>query len=418
MAEVMSKLVSYVNISPNKDAPRNHKIDSVAIHCMAGNLSVQTCGELFENPNREASSNYGIDSNGRIGLYVGEQDRSWCTSSSGVDNRAITIEVANTQAVEPFQISDQAYISLINLLADICERNKISGLKWMADESYAKAAARGGPVEKQNMFVHRWFEAKSCPGNYLYSIHTQIANDVNKLLISKNYTIKKPDNVEYAHSKVVNTTTTPSSVNGGITPTVSTVASVSLIDTSKLRPYIITIDRNTKSEIDYKKLQEKGVAGVIAEAGYLFTKPGHKVVSPFRSPVVYDQLQKAQDAGVPFGVYMNGRGHTVLEAKREIEELAFVVRKYAPLLGVWIKLDDPAKMREKNDMVVDTYRNQLERLGLKRKIGLKCTESEINSIHWRSHAEDWLLWIEDPTDLDVRQNLLNPDFFSMEGRYK
>lgn len=61
-----SSLVSYVRRSPNHSGPRTHKIDTVSIHCMAGNLSVETCGSLFADSSREASSNYGIGSDGRI----------------------------------------------------------------------------------------------------------------------------------------------------------------------------------------------------------------------------------------------------------------------------------------------------------------------------------------------------------------
>lgn len=171
-----SSLVNYTKISPNKTSPRNHKIDTISIHCMAGNLTVESCGNVFASSDRKASSNYGIDSNGRIGMYVEEKDRSWCTSSSSNDNRAITIEVANTVAASPWPISDAAYKSLINLLVDICKRNNIKQLLWKGDKSLI------GQVTKQNMTVHRWFAAKDCPGDYLYNLHGQIASEVNAKL--------------------------------------------------------------------------------------------------------------------------------------------------------------------------------------------------------------------------------------------
>lgn len=171
-----SSLIDYIARSPNHSGPRSHKIDTVSIHCMAGNLTVETCGGLFANRSREASSNYGIGSDGRIALYVDEWNRSWCTSSPANDDRAVTIEVANIEAKEPYRISDAAYSSLIKLLADICKRNGIPELRWKGDKSLI------GNVNKQNMTVHRWFAAKSCPGNWLYEHHGQIAADVNKLL--------------------------------------------------------------------------------------------------------------------------------------------------------------------------------------------------------------------------------------------
>lgn len=171
-----SSLVSYVQGSPNRSSRNGKKIDTISIHCMAGNLSVETCGSLFANPRRKASSNYGIGSDGRIACYVDEVDRSWCTSSRSNDERAITIEVANTVAADPWPVSDAAYNSLINLLVDICKRNNIKRLLWRNDKSLI------GQVSLQNMTVHRWFAAKACPGDYLFNRHSDIAAKVNQKL--------------------------------------------------------------------------------------------------------------------------------------------------------------------------------------------------------------------------------------------
>ena len=114
-----SPLVSHVHISPNRNSPRSHVIDTVSIHCMAGNLSIEACGNEFASPKRGASSNYGIGSDGRIGMYVEEGDRSWCSSNAANDNRAITIEVANDGGAETgWHVSDAAYRSLIHHLQE------------------------------------------------------------------------------------------------------------------------------------------------------------------------------------------------------------------------------------------------------------------------------------------------------------
>lgn len=172
-----SPLVSYVKISPNRNSPRNHVIDTITIHCMAGDCSIETCGDIFYPTSRGASSNYGIGSDGRIAMYVEEKDRSWCSSSASNDNRAITIEVANDGGASTgWHVSDAAYKSLIDLCVDICKRNGIKELKWKGDKSLI------GQVDKQNMTVHRWFANKSCPGDYLYNLHPKIAADVNARL--------------------------------------------------------------------------------------------------------------------------------------------------------------------------------------------------------------------------------------------
>lgn len=123
-----STLIDYTRISPNQSGQRNHAIDTVTIHCVVGQLSVETIGNIFANPSAEASSNYGIGSDGRIGMYVEECDRSWCSSSSDNDNRAITIECAS-DASHPYAVNGSVYSTLIDLLVDICQRNGIPELR-------------------------------------------------------------------------------------------------------------------------------------------------------------------------------------------------------------------------------------------------------------------------------------------------
>lgn len=180
----LSGLCSGVILSPYTRSVQNRVVDSVAIHTMAGNMTAENCGYWFQSSNANASSNYGVDSEGIIYGYVDEDQAAITTNSSGVDGRAITIEVASLTDKEPFECSSKAYEALINLLVDICIRHNIN-LRWRNDESYAKAAARGGPVALQNMFVHRWFNPqKSCPGQFLMERQGRIADDVNTRLRS------------------------------------------------------------------------------------------------------------------------------------------------------------------------------------------------------------------------------------------
>ena len=176
MAYTNSKLVNYTRISPNRSVNRNHKIDTVSIHCVVGQCSVETLGSIFASTSKEASSNYGIGYDGRIGMYVEEKDRSWCTSSSSNDNRAITIEVAS-DTYHPYRVKDVAYKSLIKLLVDICKRNGIKKLVWSTNKSERMNHRNGC-----NMTVHRDYANKSCPGDYLYNLHGQIAKEVNAQL--------------------------------------------------------------------------------------------------------------------------------------------------------------------------------------------------------------------------------------------
>lgn len=186
-----SNLVVYKKLSPNKTSPRTHAIDTITIHCMAGNLSVEACGNMFAKAENAVSSNYGIGSDGRIAMYVEEKNRSWCSSNRANDHRAITIEVANDGGASTgWHVSDKAMTSLIELVTDICKRNNIKELKWKADKSLI------GRISEQNMTVHRWFANKSCPGDYLYNKHSYIATEVNKRLNPSSDSIEEGSSVD------------------------------------------------------------------------------------------------------------------------------------------------------------------------------------------------------------------------------
>lgn len=170
-----SPLVSYTNLTKNKTANRNHEIDTITIHCYVGQVTAKQGCDYFATIDKECSANYVVGKDGSIGLSVEEKDRSWCSSNSANDHRAITIEVAS-DAKAPYAVTDAAYNALIQLVADICKRNNIKELKWKGDKSLI------GQVDKQNMTVHKWFAAKSCPGEYLYERHGDIAAKVNAIL--------------------------------------------------------------------------------------------------------------------------------------------------------------------------------------------------------------------------------------------
>lgn len=171
-----SPLVDYTRISPNKNSPRNHKIDTITIHCVVGQCTAETLGNIFAPTSRQASSNYGVGTDGKIGMYVEEKDRSRCSSNAANDNRAVTIEVAS-DAKHPYAVNDRAFAALLDLVTDICKRNGIKKLVWST-----KKADRVNHKNGCNMTVHRDYANKSCPGDYLYNRHGEIAAEVNRRL--------------------------------------------------------------------------------------------------------------------------------------------------------------------------------------------------------------------------------------------
>lgn len=173
---MISNLVTAVIPSPYYSA-RTHVIDTITIHCMAQDYSIEKCGEIFQRQGKNASANYGIGSDGRIACYVDEDYRAWCSSNKDNDMRAINIEVASGN-VAPYTVSGKAIDSLITLLTDICRRQPhIPRLLWRNDKSAI------GNTAVANMTVHRWFANKACPGDFLMDRMRSIAEAVNNHLI-------------------------------------------------------------------------------------------------------------------------------------------------------------------------------------------------------------------------------------------
>lgn len=164
-----SNLTDVTILNKHYSSRKGHKIEKITIHHMAGNLSAETCGYVFQNV--EASANYGIDSNGRVGCYVEEEYRAWSTTNYNNDSRAINIELANDVYGGNWHVSDKAIEKCIELCTDICKRY---GFKLNYD------GTPNGSLTRHNMFM-----ATVCPGEYLQSKFKYIAEEVNKRLEEK-----------------------------------------------------------------------------------------------------------------------------------------------------------------------------------------------------------------------------------------
>lgn len=173
MAEITkrnSPMTDYIYLTPNADFPRGDSIKKITIHHMAGNLDIKRLGKDFASSKRQASSNYAVDSSGRIALYVEERNRAWTSSSKENDDQAVTIEVANDETGGDWHVSDESYDALIELCVDICIRNDIERLVYTGDST-------------GNLTIHKMFSRKTqCPGPYLESRMGEIADEVNERL--------------------------------------------------------------------------------------------------------------------------------------------------------------------------------------------------------------------------------------------
>lgn len=170
-----SNLVDLVSYSPNHSGTRENPITKIAIHHTAGVLTAAGIGNVFKSTSRKASCNYGIGNDNRIVLVVDEANRAWTTSSAWCDNRAVTIEVSNCKNGGNWLVSDRVLNTLIDLVTDICRRNKIKNCTY--------TGWKDGVLQ-----MHKWYASTSCPGPYLGSKFPYISQEVNKRLRGGNAT--------------------------------------------------------------------------------------------------------------------------------------------------------------------------------------------------------------------------------------
>ena len=179
MAYTNSPLVAYTKLSPNHSGQRTHSIDRITPHCVVGQATAERICDCFISPDRQASCNYGIGTDGRVSLCVEEKNRSWCSSSRENDQRAVTIECASDTSA-PYAMNSKVYESLIKLCTDICQRNGKKKLLWFADKT--KTLNYTPQADEMVLTVHRWFANKSCPGDWLYSRLGDLAAKVTAAL--------------------------------------------------------------------------------------------------------------------------------------------------------------------------------------------------------------------------------------------
>ena len=174
-----SPLVSYTKLSPNNSGKRKMAIDRITPHCVVGQCTVETLGNVFAPTSRQASCNYGIGTDGRVGMYVQEDTVSWCSSSHANDARAVTIECASDMT-EPYYMNPKVYATLVKLCVDICKRNGKKKLLWLGDK--VQTLNYNPKADEMVLTVHRWFAQKSCPGDWLFSRRGNLAKEVTAQL--------------------------------------------------------------------------------------------------------------------------------------------------------------------------------------------------------------------------------------------
>lgn len=380
-----SRLIEYVDTSTINWNTRKYDITRITIHHAAGVLSLSEFSDILKS-GKEVSWNYAISNDGKIGLYVEEKNRAWTSSNRDNDNRAITIEVSNSATGGNWPVSASAYNALLNLCEDICRRNNIPKLTYT------------GTLAGSNLTMHKWFASTECPGPYLESKFGEIANTVNARL-------GNPSTLQYVTSGT--DTAYSNSVSGGVS------VDPSQIDTDKIDEYVLTLNRMSPTDLNYDKLKSIGVIGSVLEGGYLYDSSHSE--QTYRNPNLGEQVSNLSKYGLPFGLYFDVKSTSIEEANKELYHLSLCVRKYSPLMGVWLRLKFN-NTKSMNEKILDRYYFQLVRLGLKDKVGLYVTKSELNKISWSKYKDTFYLWVDSHiSSIDKINELETPEFFKLSN---
>lgn len=137
-------------------------IEAITIHHMAGRLTAEQCGRIFQKKGRYGSSHYGIGYDGSIANYVDEEDTAWTNSNWDSNCKSITIEISDND--NSWYVNDITLNAVIKLVADIAKRRGLGTL-----------------VPGKNLTWHSMFTSTDCPGDYLRSKMQYIADEANKI---------------------------------------------------------------------------------------------------------------------------------------------------------------------------------------------------------------------------------------------
>ena len=266
-----SSLVSYTKLSPNHSGQRTHAVDRITPHCVVGQCSVETLGNIFAPTSKQASCQYGIGVDGRVGMYVEEKNRSWCSSSNENDQRAITIECAS-DATAPYAFNDAVYAKLIELCTDICKRYGKTKLLWFGDKTktlnYAPAS------NEMVLTVHRWFANKSCPGDWMYARMGDLAA---KVTVKLGGTVTPSNNTATTDTKVLYRVQT-----GAFSNKANADAMLQKVKAAGFDTYMVKVDNLYKIQVGAfsNKTNADAMAAKLKAAGFdtfITTKSGTAV---------------------------------------------------------------------------------------------------------------------------------------------
>ena len=150
MGYTNSPLTAYTKLSPNHSGQRTHAIDRITPHCVVGQCTAESLGDWFAKSSTQASSNYGIDKDGRVGLYVEEKNRSYSILNRLpyphyiLHHKAYNCYSAPATATKQYRLSTLLFRPIAAMAIMI--KNLLSSLRGLK-------ISEGTPIPKQSVVI-------------------------------------------------------------------------------------------------------------------------------------------------------------------------------------------------------------------------------------------------------------------------
>lgn len=179
-----------------------------------------------------------------------------------------------------------------------------------------------------------------------------------------------------------------------------------------MTPYIGVVGE-TDTNVDYRILKSSKVSGMMFCGGAYFDIT-HSRRSNYFNPYLGKLVKDCEAANLPYALFWCVRSRNHIEADAEAKALYYVVSKYPPKLGIWLKVSTGNTVAI-NDDILSLYLRKIESWGLGSKCGLYVTPTQLASLSWSKFEDKFYLWMIDyDIDLSTIDNqILQPEMFEV-----
>ena len=177
-------------------------------------------------------------------------------------------------------------------------------------------------------------------------------------------------------------------------------------------PFVAALSPSFSGSINYSSLKDARVSALMFYGGELYNSSHTK--KTYANPNLHGLVKQCNEHGMPYGLYVNVRAKSEIEADAECRALYYVLAHYPPVMGIWLSLKTN-NLRSMNDRILEVYYKFIDKWGLRERCGLYLEEHQLADITWSSFQDRFYLWLIKPMDAsEVDDELVDPVMFEVE----